>query len=353
VDWWLMFKLGSTVPKLGGYTTAYTDANAAGSFVYGNMNDTNALSYTVKQIGLYGGKASSTTGWAMWNDQTHSDLEGPCTNHDKDVNGSVFGHSKGTMGFDGQTGFWLTHSAPGFPYDHTLCPTKWFFPRPQTFYAQHFFCVSIVASDVERFSEYLMFYHAFVYDYRLPPGRSLPSFKSFVNQNFVESKGTISFKSLGGVLFSGAGKYASTNSDLYEDYVAPLLKTNLLIQTWCGGIYTKKCQPSYCKGSAVQSPSSPQLNTSTYNYDAVNVENVAFGTLTYNNSYNHAKWAISSSFSSGKRKPVATKPWFCAGDINRQYSQRNRGGGAICFQNQKLFATLQKVVTGINATCPE
>jgi len=204
-----------------------------------------------------------------------------------------------------------------------------------------FFCISISSSDLEKFGDYLEYYHAYVYDSKIPSGMSLPTFNSFVGEHFHKTNESITFSSLGGVQFTAIGKYATTNADLYEDYVAPVLQTGLVVQSWCGGTYGNDCEPSYCKGNPIQKPSNPQQGESTYPYDSISIENVNFNGLQYINKYNHAKWAISNS----------NTPWFCASDNNREYTQRLRGGGAICMQNSALFNSLKNVVTGLNTTC--
>jgi len=344
VDWWLMFKLGDPVSPYKGYTTMYTDVNDPASWTMGNINETSALQNTIMQLGLYGGSVDTdSVGWGIWNDQTHYDLDGKCDDHEKDSHGSIYGHTKGTIGFDSQTGFWLAHSAPGFPYDHSISPDYWHFPYAQTIYAQHFFCVSVKAADINRFGAYLQYFHAYVYDSNIPSGMSMTNFAAFTQDKFHKTETSITLVSLGGHQFTAVGKYAATNADLYEDYVAPLLGSGLYVQSWCGGTYEKACEPSYCEGDDIVDPSDPQQGQTTYAYDSVTIESVNFQGHAYDNAYNHAKWAVSSS--------STPSPWFCAGDNNRQYTQRLRGGGALCMQHPVLYKTLMNVISAVNVTC--
>jgi deoxyribonuclease II len=46
-------------------------------------------------------------------------------------------------------------------------------------------------------------------------------------------------------------------------------------------------------------------------------------------THDHAKWGI-----------TLKTDWVCVGDINRMISQRQRGGGAIAFQNRILWQAL-------------
>jgi len=52
----------------------------------------------------------------------------------------------------------------------------------------------------------------------------------------------------------------------------------------------------------------------------------------FNVTYNHAKWGI--AYDRVSNKP---EPWVCAADINREYTQRKRGGGSLCINNSVLF----------------
>ena len=62
--------------------------------------------------------------------------------------------------------------------------------------------------------------------------------------------------------------------------------------------------------------------------------------VTWRETQDHAKWgvALDSSYT------------VCVGDINRMKSQRNRGGGAVCFTNRKLCYGMYKTVL-TSSTC--
>merc|ERR1711871_1384875 len=79
-------------------------------------------------------------------------------------------------------------------------------------------------------------------------------------------------------------------------------------------------------------------NSETYQYDSVNVLDVTVGSAPENAfSYtkDHSKWGISMD---------RAQPWVCESDINRMTSQKNRGGGCICFQHAQLHAALAGVI---------
>jgi len=137
-----------------------------------------------------------------------------------------------------------------------------------------------------------------------------------------------------------------TGSDLYEDYVAPGLQMDLIAETWCGGDFSDSpgCQPTNCQGQSIVNPSKPQQGQSTYAFNSISIASFDFGNgNSFSTDLNHAKFALSQE----------SGVWVCPGDINRQTTQRLRGGGAICFKNSGLYGLLKGAVTSLNSTCPQ
>jgi len=347
VDWFFMYKMPSVVGKFKGYTYLYTDSNN-GAFQIGDIKDaSNPLSLTAQQMGLYGASVdTNSVAYLLWNDQTYQNLSGTVVDHEQDSQGNYYAHSKASIAFDSSSGFWLTHSAPGFPYDHSISPSSWSFPYHQAYYAQHFFCVSFNPSKyADTISQFLLNYHIYVYDYNVPTKfqNSMPNFVSLCNSQFnLGRAGQLSFASSASTPFVGFGKNGATNSDLYEDYVAPGLNTGLVVESWCGGTFGDDCQLSPCQGAPIVDPSGPQRGQSTYKYDSIIIEKFSFASdLYFTTEHNHAKFAL--SYPSGTT--------FCAGDINMVLTQRKRGGGAICFQNSNLYGLIQTAIVTLNTTC--
>jgi hypothetical protein len=165
VDWWFMLKLPNVVGDYKGYTYIYIDAVNSTTTI-GNLADTtNPLAKTVYQIGLYGATVDkNSVGYVLWNDQVYQTITGKAIDHEQDSHGVYYAHSKATIAFDSTTGFWLAHSAPGFPYSHNISPSSWSFPSAQSIYAQHFFCVSLSTSTLNSISTHLLDYYAYIYD---------------------------------------------------------------------------------------------------------------------------------------------------------------------------------------------
>lgn len=337
-----MLKLPEVVGDYKGNTYLYIDAN--GGTQTGNIQDsTHALVYTVSQLGLYGATVdNSSVGYVLWNDQTYDTVGGTTINHEQDPNGVYYAHSKATIGFDANTGFWLAHSAPGFPYAHSITPSSWSFPKAETVYAQHFFCLAIQTSSINQISQFLLNYYAYIYDYNVPSSvPNLSDFSTLVSGKYLTGATSMKFQSSGGLAITAFAKHGATHSDMYEDYIAPGLGSGLWVESWCCGTYGDCCQLSYCQGQAISDPSTPQQGQSTYAFNSIDIESFSFASnLYYSTANNHAKFALSQ-----------TGGWVCPSDNNRADSQRQRGGGSLCFQNSALYNFLYSPITAMNTTC--
>jgi len=286
------------------------------------------------------------------NDQVYTSVTGKVVNHEQDNSGNYYAHSKGLFGFDNTTGFWITHSAPGFPYSHDIVPNYWTFNAHQTYFAQHFFCSTFksgnVLSGVNTLSQFLASYYIYLYDSNTPSAYSTPqSFQNLINNQYSTGTTNLVYMTAANVGFVGFGKNGQTGSDLYEDYIAPALNCGLNVETWCGGNFPDSpgCQPSNCAGSPVVNPSVPQQGQSTYAFDSVSIVSFNFGQgNSFDTPHNHAKFALVNS--------ACGSPWICLADINRQVTQRLRGGGGICFKHPGFYGLLNGGITSLNVTCP-
>merc|ERR1712137_1466399 len=107
-----------------------------------------------------------------------------------------------------------------------------------------------------------------------------------------------SIKSSGGQEFTIFAKSSDWNDELYENLVAKTLRNALYAETWQNGAGKI---PSWCSGSK-------------YEYTVKNLATVQFPGLSWTESQDHSKWAVSMRGDN-----------FCVGDINRQTGQYNRG----------------------------
>jgi len=211
-------------------------------------------------------------------------------------------------------------------------------------YAQHFFCSTFnTASTLDKLSQFLLSYHAYVFDFNVPNVPNLSNFQKFCASQFSTGITGMMYTTSGGLSCRAFGKNGLTNSDLYEDYVASGLGAGLIVESWCGGTYGNQCQQSDCQGSPIVNPSTPQNGKSVYGYNSIDIEEFKFASnLYFKTDYNHGKFAL--SYPSGAN-------WFCPADINRMYSQRHRGGGALCFQNPQFYSLMNSAITKLNTTC--
>ena len=121
--------------------------------------------------------------------------------------------------------------------------------------------------------------------------------------------------SVNGQSFTSFAKTTAFNSDLYEDLVIPKLGSSFEWQTWRRASGTP--EDSYCKGD----------------YDSENVlyTSFPFDNLQWHYTKDHSKYGISSGGSDS---------YICVGGINRMVSQRKRGGGTVCFENDDLHDSI-------------
>eukprot|EP00667_Euglena_gracilis_P025159 EG_transcript_29391 len=116
--------------------------------------------------------------------------------------------------------------------------------------------------------------------------------------------------------FVAFAKSKAAGADLYEDLVAPGLKVDLWVETWCRA----PCLDSYCR---------PRYRWAVENVAALNV----LGEVPFERASDHSKWAVS-----------VAPGWTCVGDINRMPSQRKRGGGTVCLFQPSIWSTLRSWV---------
>lgn len=355
-------KLPLNVGAESGYTFIYWDAETPSKWSEGNFryHDGNAVALTVMQLGLYGAKLAGSKdkmAWAMWNDESYgSYMWKHPVEHWNDSTGAMYGHTKGLLAHDlsAKTGFYLQHSAPAFPFNHTATPDYWHFPFDQSIFAQHFFCTSLSQINLEAVAAVARYYHAFIYEAwvpshaksTLPELTALAVFKGGSLNGTNANVGSALVETLGGLKMTIIGKTATFDGDLYEDAIAPQLLSQssppvtFQVQTWCCGNDGYCCEPAYCLGAPIVNASEPQRHEHTYKYSSVDVMQVDFGKggdgdqLTYRVAGNHAKWLVGS-----------TGMWVCMADMNRMITQRLRGGGALCFEDADVHAVFSAAIS--------
>jgi len=238
-------------------------------------------------------------------------------------NAESFGHTKGVVAYNANGGFWLVHSVPLFP---PAAASGFSMPSNSYVYGQSFLCMTFGASAIDKVGQALLINNPFVYDH------NMPSALQSVSQNMVkvlagdwvkQPTGTsFGVTTAGGTAFTVFAKNKQWKADLYSKLVAPTIKSNIYVETWMNGPATNKL-PTDCAGSK-------------YPYSVLNVDQVALTpSISWLESDDHSKWAITTTANPGE---------FCIGDINRQVSQANRGGGTVCSVNAAIWSSFNSFI---------
>uniref|UniRef100_A0A158Q7L7 Deoxyribonuclease II n=1 Tax=Elaeophora elaphi TaxID=1147741 RepID=A0A158Q7L7_9BILA len=305
VDWFIGYKQPKNRSQIyPGSTFHYADKD---STEWGPAEDLkskkNAVAVTLKQ---YYERKTKEVFYYFYSDQNPGE--------EKKSHGNR-AHAKGVAVFGGNSGFWLIHSVPKFP------PIKHYsYPQNGETYGQSFLCVTLKTTSIEVFAKAMKYIYPAVYYENVPKNflklfPFLEDMKSLKIKNMVNTSLIQTFKSIDGTRFYDFAKTKKFDegimlSDLYSELVAKQMKVSLFTETWMNG--AAKDLDSKCNAL----------------YKVMNVVELKVANNKFSNNNDHSKWAI------GENK---AKPLVCVGDINRQQSQKKRGGGAVCFENTKIW----------------
>jgi deoxyribonuclease II len=324
VDWWFLYKLPQDArPTTGTATTTgfeylyYEPGQAAPSRSAHTLADGGgALHQTL--AGFFGSAVGGppaadvpiTTGWILYNDE----IPGATVNDERR------GHTKGVLAFDAveNSALWLLHSTPRFPH-----PRDVRFPDDERIYGQTMVCITLTGIEAaEQIAAQMLdeqepqTYGCFVPD-GIGAQSPLRELAGMPRVSEATQPSDISFKSLAGADFTSIAKSHAWNDDFWNDLVGPKLGVDLDVETWR-------------RGALASTEDSDHVHTST---DVLAIDLSSLGVpFGWNYTRDHAKWAIST-----------TPDWVCVGDINRQVSQRKRGGGTISMQDSDLWKALDGI----------
>lgn len=119
-------------------------------------------------------------------------------------------------------------------------------------------------------------------------------------------------------------KCNETITDLWRDLIAVDEKVALSVETWLNGAATNMdstCSTNVTVGILIDS-----LNCCLI--QVLDISSIDLNGNTFKSSKDHSKWGVSNN---------SKKPLICVGDINRQESQTQRGGGALCIEDPKVI----------------
>lgn len=316
IDWFIIYKLPKNVFKKQSFY--YMDATKpTWTMPSSTMDkDDHAVCKTLQQI--Y--QKRSDMMYVMYNDQPNqlANFSSGTTNLRYKPD---YGHTKGVVAFDEQSGFWLIHSAPRFP-THKTEGYKW--PTTLNKYGQTFLCISLQTENaLDEIGKQLLYNYPDIYDYALPTmfKSRYRNMAAAIAKRHVKTspwKRETVLKSIGGRKFYSFAKYSDFNADLYGAWLAPRFSDTLLVETW-QDTRGKLC--SNCSGQY-----------RVYNIKTVNFKN---DNVKFKETTDHSKWAITMH---------DTEAWTCVGDINRAHAQTRRPGGTVCFQNQQVWKQFHDLV---------
>jgi len=323
VDWWIMLKApidpeSSRQPARDGYGDSYTDPNNRLAFSTRRLDTdlTNSLGSTLKQV-----YSSSSNAYFMYNDESPDD-----------VSHNSYGHLKGVMGFDKTQGFWLVHSVPRYPLGPASTNSYQGYPDYAKTYGQSFLCVTYSFAQLNLIAGGLLLDKPYVFDKNVP--FTMPTtggnFTKLINRQFVTTtaaSSVIKLTSVGGLTFTAFAKNAAWAKDVYQYLVQPKFGRSLYIETWMNGANTNE-MPSFCKP--------------TYTYNSINIREVKLASdVVFLETKDHSKWGINQA----QTTSTTSGSLVCIGDINRQFSQANRGGGTVCFNIRNVWTDFKAIIS--------
>lgn len=194
------------------------------AFSRNSINDSKSiLGNTLKPF--YSIYLKNETTYIFYNDQP--------PNRDTD---SSKGHTKGVILADFESGFWLIHSVPHFP---PLTP-DYEFPKTGTLKGQSFLCISLDLKNLNKVGVQLQynqpeFYASFVPQSLKNKLSEVMNAISGVTVTKPPWYNRIVLNSIRNVQFTSFAKSRQFGKDLYEDWVAPSLNSDLLVESWLNG----------------------------------------------------------------------------------------------------------------------
>lgn len=322
VDWWFMYKLPQHAksPKGAaeknepstGWEYMYYDANSEGDLALSDKtleDNTCAVQATLKVLYDAAEDAPKGLGWICYNDEV-PEGEG------KDS--SSYGHTKGVLAFDleSDTAFWLLHSWPKFPHIKTGALAV---PN----YGQTFLCVTLQDVETARYIAEQMYHRQEPQTYECHLPSEIEENDIFyrvanaIDVNETDPACDIAFFSKDWKAFRLMAKNRHWHRDFWIDLVGPHLQVDIDVETWRRGTV----------------PDTKDIDGKDQVGDVLHIDLTPLG-VNYQWHYtkDHAKWGVSE-----------TDDWVCVADINRQTSQEKRGGGTICFRNEKLWDSLRRI----------
>lgn len=306
IDWFYLYKLPERKDIYSGLEYIYLTSTANTKWHLSTKRISDLDSFAGHTISQLFGKNDVAS--IMYNDQ-------PPPGRDSK---NSFGHSKGVIAADSKNGFWMIHSVPGYPL--ALSDKKYEYPTSGQVYGQSFLCITMNEDNVNKAAEQLLYNKPYIYSHSMPAAlkTKLSNFEKAIEGKWIKTSPhskEIEIKSNGGSTFKSFGKSSEFNNDLYANLVASNLKTSLYVESWRKGVGN---MPASCGSSH-----------KVYNIKEILVTDLKY---PFSTTHDHSKWAVGET------------EWICIGDINRQDSQKGRGGGTVCQNNKNVHDAYKKLI---------
>uniref|UniRef100_A0A3B3CFY6 Deoxyribonuclease-2-alpha n=1 Tax=Oryzias melastigma TaxID=30732 RepID=A0A3B3CFY6_ORYME len=305
VDWYILYKLPKT--KKDGLIY-YMDENTNGWTASNQKIDSvsGCVGRTLKPLLDYYVRKTENFGYLLYNDQPPKPYAAS----------SSYGHSKGVVMLDRQTGVWLSHSTPQFP----AYQSQNFWPESGNKNAQTFMCITFPYAQFKEIGLQLKYIHPYSFDSHF--STTFHEELRCVAQRSCYPKKEPWFKvgqltSMGGRSFLSFAKYTRFKDDLYSGLITNELPSNLFVKSW-----GKMRDP-------LASNCSSSIPHHVYNVKSVKLQNDKF-----DNMVDHSKWCVTSDES-----------WTCVADMNRETSQMSRGGGALCMSSNNVGRAFRSMIS--------
>ncbi|XP_020291950.1 plancitoxin-1 [Pseudomyrmex gracilis] len=342
VDWYVLYKL----PKIQQSSNPVIRNGLAYLYMTNNTVD-KGWQLSAKEIrsknstpgntlaSLYNDSEASKTFWIMYNDDPPN----------RPINGK-YGHAKGVMMANEKQGFWLIHSVPNYPpvpnsgndtrrgqnmNEFSGNRSEYDYPSSGENYGQSFLCISVNADQFDLIGQQFMYNQIIIFRKNILDTfvKKFPVLTDAANQKRIRKAPFTSkvwLKSSNNVTFVSFAKSDKWQKDLYDEFVAPILQSDLFAETWLNG---RGRLPSDC------------VRIKVYNVMSIYLKEVD---INFKSSRDHSKWAVTVD-------NKANKTWTCVGDINRADTQYIRGGGTVCFNHQKVWKNYRNAVNDVEP-CP-
>ncbi|XP_015234131.1 PREDICTED: deoxyribonuclease-2-alpha-like [Cyprinodon variegatus] len=306
VDWYIVYKL----PKMNddGLSYLYMDESTNGWHLSREKIDstTGFLAKTLKPLLDFYNRKTEGFGYILYSDQPPPPYSAP----------SSFGHSKGVVMLDRNFGLWLSHSTPKFP---TYQSAK-FWPSSGNVNAQTFFCITFPYKQFKEIGMQLKYIHAYSFDSAIPT-TFYNELQCVAQRSCYPKKEpwfrVTSLSSADGSIFTSFAKYKRFGEDLYSGLIVDHMPQDIYVKSW-GKM--RDPLPSNCSSS---------LHHHVHNVKEVQLQ----GTEKFTDTVDHSKWCVTSDGG-----------WICIADMNREVSQKGRGGGAICTEDTTVGTAFKKLI---------